>query len=455
MEPSGSGTAAPAIGRAAPHEHRIDNLTLGRAAVPALLMCCTVFFSLASSGVAELRHVGGVARWILLLAFVAVEIAAIVTVRPRTWAAQVGFDRYHVLWLGFLAIAIGSAAWSISPRSTAERGLAVAILAVACFVSVRRYVRLDGLRVSVLAHALAAGLLITLATSAILGAFAPATGRQITPYAQRWRGVFENPDELAFAALFAVSVCVGLALNSGGRRRTAWFTAAVCATILIALSQTRSSLLLAIVVTCALIAMRSTLRRAALVGACLLALVGVAAGLLLASGNREPIRLYSLGSIGGRTEAWSRALYETGRRPVAGWGFASDPAVLRVFQSPWPPGYRPDTQLVVDAARPGPFVHFHGSFAESSYLSALLDLGILGLGLLLAQLAVPALATIRLVRSRSSAATPLIGILIAGILIAIVETYLWSAGNFAALPLWTCASAVLAAPVRTPDPGLS
>src|SRR5260221_342428 len=85
----------------------------------------------------------------------------------------------------------------------------------------------------------------------------------------------------------------------------------------------------------------------------------------------------TISSLGGRTEAWARAVDAFERRPIAGYGFATEQQLLAPYKR-----YR----LLRLAGRqneiPAPYpettlLHFTGGFVESSYVCPAAPLGIL------------------------------------------------------------------------------
>jgi O-antigen ligase len=120
----------------------------------------------------------------------------------------------------------------------------------------------------------------------------------------------------------------------------------------------------------------------------------------------------------GRTEAWRGTLGLAADRPLVGYGFGTED---RTF---------------VDR-----YVFFNSSVPENSYLGILLQLGVVGLVLVLALAVVvlrPALAT----RSATTAAAA--AAFAAALVLALFQSYVYAAGNVATLAAWLCGFAVLA-----------
>lgn len=143
----------------------------------------------------------------------------------------------------------------------------------------------------------------------------------------------------------------------------------------------------------------------------------------------------SLFSTSGRTSAWEGALDQVLERPALGYGFGTED---RVF---------------VDR-----FYTFYSSNVENSFLGTALQLGVVGLGLLLALVGAVAARAVRALGSLSGPARPVaaacIGVVAAGLVLALTQSYLTSVGNPATVPFWLSAFllAALAAPPRHEGP---
>jgi hypothetical protein len=138
----------------------------------------------------------------------------------------------------------------------------------------------------------------------------------------------------------------------------------------------------------------------------------------------------SLFDTSGRARAWDGALGQALERPLLGYGFGTED---RVF---------------VDR-----FYPFYSSAVENSYLGTALQLGVVGFGLLLALLA--ALVT-RGVRGLAGLAVPArpvaaacLGVVAAGLVLAVTQSYLTSVGNPATTPLWLSAFLLAAVCARS------
>ena len=126
----------------------------------------------------------------------------------------------------------------------------------------------------------------------------------------------------------------------------------------------------------------------------------------------------------GRLTAWKGALKQAERRPLLGYGFGTEE---RVF---------------IDR-----FYVFKGSRPENSYLGWLLQLGAAGLVLFLG-LGVALVGVLwRARRAEGSRRDVLLAgasVVLAGYIVALVQSYVYSVGNVATASVWICAFAVCA-----------
>jgi O-antigen ligase len=122
----------------------------------------------------------------------------------------------------------------------------------------------------------------------------------------------------------------------------------------------------------------------------------------------------------GRTEAWRGAIGLAAERPVVGYGFGTED---RTF---------------VDR-----YVFFNSNNPENSYIGIALQLGVVGLALLIglaAALLAPALMGMRSPLVAAAAAA-----FAAALVLAVFQSYIYAAGNAATAAAWVCGFAVLAA----------
>jgi len=117
-----------------------------------------------------------------------------------------------------------------------------------------------------------------------------------------------------------------------------------------------------------------------------------------------------LGSSG-RSEAWAGAVGQALKRPVAGYGFGTEDSVF------------------VDR-----YVFFNSNVPENSYIGLFLQLGLVGLVLLVAFAVFATSRALRTVGARSVGACA--AVVAAGLVLAIFQSYLYAAGNNATAAFW-------------------
>jgi hypothetical protein len=141
-------------------------------------------------------------------------------------------------------------------------------------------------------------------------------------------------------------------------------------------------------------------------------------------------RVRTLFGSSGRAQAWEGALQQGSERPLTGYGFGTE---SRVF---------------VDR-----YVSFNSGVPENSYIGLFLQLGAAGIAvfgaLAVAILATAARAIGRLEAPRRELAAACTGAFVAGLVLALFQSYIYAAGNNATAVLWICA--FLAGAAAIPD----
>jgi O-antigen ligase len=130
-------------------------------------------------------------------------------------------------------------------------------------------------------------------------------------------------------------------------------------------------------------------------------------------GEAQPTHRPLLG-LSGRGEAWSGAIGLGDARPVAGYGFGTESLVF------------------VDR-----YTNFVGGSPEDSYLGLYLQLGLVGLAAFLALAGALLLGTWRM-RRRPEAVVSL-AVMVAALVLALVQSYIYSVGDIGTVTVWVCA----------------
>jgi hypothetical protein len=362
----------------------------------------------------------------------------------------------------FVAVALLSSAWSPDARLTLGRTLTLGALFVAASaVAWGAASGSDGIRpflLAVLAGAvtLAIGGLIVLAVDSGK-AIVPAT----TGQGARYTGLGANPD--TYSMLFALAVPLSLWAWWEGRTRAQRVAAALTFVLLsgsLAASSSRAMVAGAFVGTVAFllrVPLPRRLRVALVAAAAVVFAVEAVAGVLPPRAKHNPPGLYknfgqqpiygphdaegilpledeigfprpghppknrAFFDFGGRLPAWKGALHEGAERPVVGYGFGTEE---RVF---------------VDRYYP-----FLSGRPENSYIGTFLQLGVVGVLLLLALIAAAVRGSIR--ARRDPAAAACVAVVVAGAVIALGQSYVTSVGSPATGAFWLCAFLLTAVP---------
>jgi O-Antigen ligase len=387
-----------------------------------------------------------------MLALLIVVAAGLAWARRGGWPLTLAATGAAAL---FLALALVSTAWSVEPRLSFERAVALCLVFAAAALLAAAQVP-----ERVLTGLVAGAVLVALAGILVLAldhrdAVSPAS--QQVP--ARYEGLGENPNTVPLLLALALPISVAGLLRS--RRRL--LTAATIAVLLPSLvaSGSRGALVASAAgsVLAGLLMLRDLRARAAAV-AVVAALAAVGAyiqsipqpsaaapqpavharaasaspappppryanaddrypldadvGAPLPGGGQPGVRRSFFGSSG-RGAAWEGAIHQAAQRPLLGFGFGTEEDVF------------------VDR-----YYYFVGSRPENAYIGLALQLGSIGLVSFLAILAAVGVAGARAAWGpRRPVAAAGLGVLAAGLVLGVVQSYPYSAGNIATLTLWS------------------
>jgi hypothetical protein len=426
-------------------------------ALSACIALTVVAFVLGSSSVPEVDRFGNKARWAMLVVLLVVAAGAAWRAAPRRIPASAAAAG----WL--LVLAVVSTAWSVDPRATFEHAVAfVLLLAAAGLAAAACARRPERALIGVLggAVAVAVGGLVLLAVDRHWALRRGSTG---VPTRFRGLGLDANTASLLYG------IALPIALFAVIRARRTWHRVAAAAAFLlldgsIVASGSRAPLVGGFVAAL-LLALLVPTRRVA-TAAALVVLLALSVGLgtiakplstnppprrpavpqptpkagysnaevvfpleddlgrsLPGQGQTEQPR--SLTGSSGRLAAWKGALHQAALRPVAGHGFGTEGIVF------------------VDR-----YANFAGGLPENSYIGLLLELGVVGLLSFVAVFVLWLADGARAWRA-STPATRLVllgagAAFVSGLVMAFVQSYVYSAGNVATLSLWLCGFVLVA-----------
>jgi hypothetical protein len=364
------------------------------------------------------------------------------------------------LAIAFVGLALLSTLWSAAGTlSWPHAALVAALLAVVAGIAFA--VQGDEGRIRVQLEGIVGGAALTALAGVAILAFDRHLALQAAQatYPTRYRGLGGNPDTAALLFGIAVPIALALALRPGPRR---WWHAAACVLLIgsIAPSASRGALLASAAGSLVVVLLTRWSRRSQALAVAGIVLVGVMAigvskipkplngpkkpnpgfvanadiGLPL---DNEPgylgsstVGKRSLTTSSGRLTAWEGALRQVRDRIVAGYGFATED---KVFVDRYPV--------------------FFARRVENAYLGTLLELGIVGLALLLVLLAsilAPVPRALRAARDRA-VLVGATGGFVAGLVLAVVQSYLFAVGGTGSLAFWLVAALIVAATSQIPN----
>ena len=367
--------------------------------------------------------------------------------RPRSRPAGAAFLLVGVL----VGLAMASSAWSVWPHRTETRSGAFLILVLAGAALADATVgRPQAIRAILVALFAAAVLVALLGLYMLWVSHDQAVQAASTQYPARYRGVGQNPNTVAL--LLALATPLGLWLWSGTPSRGGRVAIAAALLFLdgsIVASGSRGALIAALAGAVVWVATASLAwaRRLALVAAAAVVFLADVAIMQIPNalpapppgahpathrvvrdaeltnplsdeigGSGAPIKRTLFGTSG-RAQAWDAAIHQAARRPVAGYGFATE------------------SDVFVDR-----YYGFDSSVPENSYIGVLLQLGIVGLLAFLALVVALVVAAVRALRGPPgpgrAVARACASVLAAAAVLGLTQSYLTTVGNLASPLVW-------------------
>lgn len=301
-------------------------------------------------------------------------VTAYIILKHLKPAAISRFKVWHLL--AILAVTCASALWSDDRTLTLIKAAAFLGTSVVSYYFAVRFT------VSELLAILARVFLVSVALSFAFVFFLPAYGVGSGDFAGVWQGIYPHKNLLGTNMSLAFLVFSVLSLN---QRRAVWVyrSAVGLSLLLVFLSQSVTSLMLCIFVAVCLIVrvlfrthVKALLVGVALLLAIVLLTVGVPNNLDSAATalDRDP-------TLTGRTALWATVWLMIWDHPYLGYGYG---AFWRGFEGP-------SAEVWKDSK-------FHPFYSHNGFLDVWLDLGMLGLGLVLASLLITFRAAFRIWR---------------------------------------------------------
>jgi O-antigen ligase len=394
----------------------------------AAMLAVTVFaFASGSSIEYQVLDYGRTARWVCLFVLLGLSLVYAGVARPRARAWRLPRS-FFALASSLVVLALVSSAWSVDAWLTLRRAgsFAVLLAIAACLLAATRgrQAAVRRLLAGLLAGAVAVGVAgLVLLAADYDAAVQPAS----TQYPARFQGFEQNPNTAALLFALAIPIAAYLLLAS----RSWLVRGPTAATLLLfvgslAASGSRGPMVGALAGTLVVFLTAPRGRRARLVlAAATVAIFAACVGISRipdakpapASTSGATVIRRTLFTSSGRRAAWTGAIHEAERRPVAGYGFGTEALVF------------------VDR-----YANFDSDLVENSYIGAALQLGIVGLAILLAVAA----AAFVFFAKRVSRPPPVgieaacAGAAAAALVAAVTQSYLFSVGNIGTVTAWVC-----------------
>ena len=425
--------------------------SLAGAAVPVIAALTVLLFACGSSSVSVLLDIGHPGRWLVLVLLLAAS---------AWWAAERGLalsvDPAVAATAIFLVlVATASSAWSVTPRLTFERSATLAVLVLIALLIAHATAGRPADARRVLAGLIAGSALVAIA-GVLVYVVAPHDAVEIASpeIPPRFKGMGQNPNTSSLLfAVTAPNAAWMLVSAHTIKQRLLWASALTLLAGSIVASGSHGALVAAGAGCAAvgfLAASRSSLRVTAIVAVAATVVAGFWIETLPQPSRAQPPSVAApspppsakpgytdaeintplngelgiplpgqknprtLTSTSGRTEAWRGAIRQAEQRPIAGYGFGTE---SNVFIDRW--------------------WTFTGGVPEDSYIGIALQLGVLGLltfGALLAALSHCAFRAF--VRQGREVVAAGLGVLIAALVAAVGQSYIYSVGDVATITVW-------------------
>ncbi len=299
--------------------------------------------------------------------------------RSQNFVYRITRDKFLLLLVG---LALLSVFWSFAPEVTARRGLALlGTTLFAAYLAVRFSLK-DQIRL--LSWTLGIAMLLSVLVALALPAYGLMEGGE-------WQGIYRHKNALGRMVALGGIIFLLRAVG-GGRYRWIYFAGCGLSVGLLLLSDSKGALaiFLALLVLLPLYrALRWSYTLAVPLFIMFVLAAGFASAWLLSDANLVLSALGKDATLSGRTEIWAAVFEKIHEHPWLGYGYSG-------FWLGWE-GESSYVWLTV----PGDFFPAH---SHSGYLDTWLDLGLLGLSLLVAGFVLALIKALRVARSTTTVA---------------------------------------------------
>jgi len=326
--------------------------------------------------------------------------------------------RTHPWWIMPLLLApylLLSATWSIEPDLTIERSASMMLLWGAVFGVVRFALSSPQLILGTIKA-------IVLPLVCLFWGLLPIYGFDLSYVEKgylRSAGAMVNPNAAGIMGAFLWPAAYYL-WRVSDKRRSVWLFATATLGFMVLISGSRGALAATLVAIAALILQGKRTKGTLGLAVAMVAIgCGVALGVIgVPEVVERYLRVENLEVLGGRRETWPVVWAALGERPFSGYGFGTEEYIFEY----------------VGAS----FSMHSGAMVHNSYLGFALQVGLLGALLLFLPLVYVAGTGAREGMASSDQRTAaLVASVMAALVIAMTESWIYSAGNALALPFWT------------------
>ena len=406
-------------------------------------------FECGSSSVHALLAIGHPGRWVALV---------LLLVASAWWAwagrAAASIDlTVAASAVSLVALAAVSSAWSVDPRLSFERAVTLGVLVLVALLVAQAVAGRPSAAAQVLAGLIAGCVLVAIGGLVVLAAsHSDAVEVATTNLPPRFKGMGQDPNTSSLLFGMAVPVAAWLVVSARKVARRVAFGVALVLLVGSIVASGSHGAVLAGAVGAGVVAILLPKRARSRIALALVVAAVAGGGLWIETlprpsatnpvvANAVPVPpakpgyvdaqvntpldgelgiplpgqslRRNLATSSGRTQAWDGAIHQAAQRPIAGYGFGTE---SNVFVDRWST--------------------FSGSLPENSYIGIALQLGVAGLVVFAVMLASLGRTSVTRVRRGDPLVAVGLGVLAAGLVAAVFQSYIYSVGDVATLTVW-------------------